>query len=126
MVWIRQQQSRQAFPSQVSHNPSWEEIWPNVIRDPARDLNLNEMVDRVEQRLRQVPLVEETTCQESSSSEEELITLNKRKTLMSDMNHTDATLVKRHINWPHEVLYSADGKPAIYGDLPMVAFVRWW
>ena len=40
------------------------------------------------------------------------------------MNHTGATLVKKRINWPHEVLYSADGKPAVYDDLTMVAFVQ--
>ena len=40
------------------------------------------------------------------------------------MNHTGATLAKRHINWPHEVLYSADGPLAVYDDLTMRAFVQ--
>ena len=57
-------------------------------------------------------------------SEEEQITRRKRKTLKSGMNHTVGTLVKKSTNWPHEVLYSVDGKLAVYGDPTMAAFVR--
>ena len=73
--------------------------------------------------MRHVPLLEETTSQDSSSSEEEQITRRKKKTLKSGMDCTGATLFKKRINWPHDVLYSADGKPAVYSDLTVAAFV---
>ena len=75
------------------------------------------------QRLRQVSLVEETTCQEGSLSEGEQVTRRKKQTLKLGIDCTGATLVTKRINWPHEV-YLADGKLAVYGDLSLAAFVR--
>ena len=70
----------------------------------AGDLGLDETVcHRVEQRLMQFPLVEETTCQEDSSSEEEYIPWKKRKTLKSGMDCIGTTLVKRSITCPHTI-----------------------
>ena len=39
------------------------------------------------------------------------------------MDRTGATMVINRITWPHEVLYSASGKPAAYDELTMAAFV---
>ena len=61
--------------------------------------------------------------EEPSSGEDGPITWRKRKTLKSGMQRTGATLVKR-IPWPHEGLYSADGKLATYGNLTFTALVR--
>ena len=89
----------------------------------------------VEQRLRQVLLVEEITSQDDSSSDIDQVTRRTKKMLKSGMDHMGATciLLKKCINWTHEMLYSADGKAAIYNDLTLVAFVctglksyRWW
>ena len=43
--------------------------------------------------------------------------------MKSAMDCTDVTSVKRCINWPHGVLYRADGQPAAYKDLSVAAFV---
>ena len=40
------------------------------------------------------------------------------------MECTGATLIKNRLHWPHEGVYTADGKPAVYGDLTLTAFVR--
>ena len=61
---------------------------------------------------------------ESSSSEEGPITQRKRKTLNSGMERMGATLIKKRIPWPHEGVYTANGKPANYGDLTLMAFTR--
>ena len=78
----------------------------------------------MEQRLRQVPLVPDFTSDEDGLSLEEQITLRKKEVLKLGMDHTGATLVKKCIEWPHEGLVEPDGKPAVYGDLTLVTFVR--
>ena len=40
------------------------------------------------------------------------------------MNRTGVTIVVKWITWPHEVQYTAAGKPATYEDLSVSAFVR--
>ena len=40
------------------------------------------------------------------------------------MDSTGATLVKKRINWPHEGVFVADGKPVVYSDLTLIAFVQ--
>ena len=73
--------------------------------------------------MRQAPLVADSTTDENSSSEEGPITHRKRRTLKSGMAHTGATRIKMRINWPHEGVFTADGKPTVYEDLTLMAFV---
>ena len=40
------------------------------------------------------------------------------------MEQMGATLTKKRIHWPHEGVYTDDGKPAVYGDLTLVTFFR--
>ena len=53
---------------------------------------------------------------------EEVVVKRKKGNIKSGIGGT--TSVKKHINWPHEVLYAADGQPTAYMDLSVVAFVR--
>ena len=40
------------------------------------------------------------------------------------MDRTGTTLINKGIPWPHEGVYTADSKPAAYGDLTLTVFVR--
>ena len=79
---------------------------------------------RLQKSLRQAPLVVDSTSDKNSSSEEGPITHRKRRMLKSGMEHMGATLVKKRINWPPEGVFTADGKPAVYSNLTLTAFVR--
>ena len=62
--------------------------------------------------------------EEPSSGEEGHVTQRKRRTLKSGMERMGAILIQKRIQWPHEDMYSADGKLATYGDLTLAAFVH--
>ena len=78
---------------------------------------------RLEKSRRQAPLLADSTSDDPSSSEEGPITRRKR-TLKSGMEHMGVTFIKKRIPLPHEGVYTADGKPAAYGGLTLMAFVR--
>ena len=40
------------------------------------------------------------------------------------MHWTRATMVVRRVTWLHEVVYSADGKPAAFQDLSIPLFIQ--
>ena len=92
---------------------------------PAQDPELEEGVQKqVEQRLQQIPLLEVTTSQENTSSNNEPMLKRKKRDLKSGKDHTGATSVKKRITRPHEVIYGVDGQHATYKDLTINAFVR--
>lgn len=92
---------------------------------PTHDPGLSEAVRlRVDQRLQQLPLGEETTSDEDSASEEEQQTTRGHRPLKLGMNCMGATLVIKRITWPHEVVYSLAGKLVAYENLSVSAFLQ--
>ena len=43
--------------------------------------------------------------------------------MKSGMDRTGATTVINKVTWPHEVVYTSDGKPASYQDISVHRFV---
>lgn len=73
--------------------------------------------------LKQAPLLTESTIEEESDSEEMGVRQKFRKTIKSGKVRTaDATIVKR-ITWPHKLIYTARGQPAVYDRLTIHLFV---
>ena len=40
-----------------------------------------------------------------------------------NLRTADSTVL-RGVTWPHEVMFTAEGKPAVYGELSVMAFMR--
>ena len=74
--------------------------------------------------MQQFPIFVSTATEEGSSSEEEPCATWRKKQLKSDKVRTADTLISSHITWPHEVVYTATGKPAMYDDISPALFVN--
>ena len=69
------------------------------------------------------PILDLVTTDEESGSEEDPIPEPKRKTLKSGKHRTADSSVLHKVVWPHEVVYTAMGKPAEYGDIAILLFI---
>ena len=76
--------------------------------------------------MRQLPTLSETTANEDSFSDDDdqPAHMHRSKNLKSGMDRrTGAITVLNKITWPHEVVYTSDGKPASYPDISVLQFV---
>ena len=87
---------------------------------------MEELRRRVAKRMRQLPTLSGTTANEDSSSDDEdqPAPRCRPKNQKSGMHRTGATNVLNKITWPHEVVYTFDGKPASYQDISVLQFVN--
>ena len=75
--------------------------------------------------MRQLPAFSGATANEELSSDDEYQSAPRRrhKNLKSGMDRTGATTVINKVTWPHEVVYTSDGKSASYQDISVPQFV---
>ena len=81
------------------------------------DLEVAEAVHRcIAKMMRQLPALSRATSDEDSLSNDEDLPVPRRicKNLKSGMDRTCATTVSNNVTWPHEVVFTSDGKPASY------------
>ena len=85
-----------------------------------------EVIRRVTKRLGELSVYHEATSDEDYKTDEEdqQVHSKKRKGLKSGMHCTGATTMIRKVIWPHEVVYTLDGKPAAYQDILVRLFVQ--
>ena len=64
--------------------------------------------------MRQIPADTGATTEGDTSDEEEQPPPRWREHLKSGLHRTGASMVLNKVTWPHEVVYTLDGKPAAY------------
>ena len=74
--------------------------------------------------MRQLPVLEVSSTDEGSLEDEELvITHNCKNQLKSDKLRICDSLVVPHVVWPHKLVYTAEGQPAIYDTISVPLFI---
>ena len=76
------------------------------------------------QGMRDPHLTEEMTSNEALDSDEDQPITHRCRPLKSGLDRTGVTMVVHNINWPHEVIYSSAGTPAVYQELLVPTFVQ--
>ena len=83
------------------------------------------MMRKLVSHLRQTPLLTESLSDESGADEEPDRCRKRCKMLKSAKVRTaDSTVVKR-VAWPHELMYTSGGEPAVYKHL-LMPHIRVW
>ena len=74
--------------------------------------------------MRQLPALPATPRDEVSSTDDKdkPPLRHRRRNIKSGMDRTGATTVLKKITWPHEVVYTSAGKPALYQDMTVPQF----
>ena len=91
-----------AAPSPISSAVPLHDL-KNTTRQaaPQQDPQLEEVVWKwVEQQLQQIPLLQSTTYQEDSSSDNEPVVKREKRALKSGRDCTGVTFIKKIITWP--------------------------
>ena len=65
-----------------------------------------------------------TSEDESDSDADTREPPRKRRPLQSGQVHSADAMVVKKLTWPHELVYTAVGQPAVYEDLPVALFVN--
>ena len=68
--------------------------------------------------------VKEMSLDGGLNSDEDQPITNKRRPLKSGLNRTGATMIVHNLTWPHEVVYSSAGKPAVCQELAVPTFMQ--
>ena len=76
------------------------------------------------ERMKQVTGITGDTTDENTSDEEEQPPPRRGKHLKSGIDRTGASMVLHKVAWPHEIVYTSEGKPAAYQDLSIPLFVQ--
>ena len=78
--------------------------------------------------MRQLPVLEISSTDERLLEDEGLVsTCNRKKQLKSGKLRTAASLVVHRVVWAHELVYTAEGQPAVYDTMyHLSAPLRQW
>ena len=92
---------------------------------PTYELDLPKaMRQRVEKRLRQLPIITAPTTGEESSTDKDQLAPHLQRPLKSSMQHTGGFMVVKIIMWPHEVIYPVATKPTAFEELSIPLFMQ--
>ena len=74
--------------------------------------------------MKQLPVLEVSSTDEGSLEDEGLIsTHNHMKQLKSGKLKTTNSLIVHCVVWPHELVYTAKGQPAVYDSISVLLFI---
>ena len=79
--------------------------------------------NKVSWRMRQIPILEVSSRDESSLEEELIAIPTKKKTLKSGKLRTADSLILHRIVWLHEMVYMAAEQPAVYDNISIPLFI---
>ena len=92
---------------------------------PIRDQHVCSAAKRkVASRIRDLHLTDKMASDEGLNHDEDQYITHTCRPLKSGLIGTGVTMVLKNISWPHEVVYSSDGKHATYLELSVLAFVQ--
>ena len=79
---------------------------------------------RIASRLRGASALFIQTDEETASEDDQVAPIYRKRGLKLGNLHTADTVVTKRITWPHEVIYTSQGEPAIYEELSAVLFIN--